>query len=69
VRQRIAQRAHPAPGSPRIGEVRTPIMAVGPRTIWWARPKADFAGDAAEAVVQHELQHLLELCGTGGACR
>jgi len=38
---------------------RAPIMALG-RTIWWLGAAADFAGSAAMAVLQHELQHLLD---------
>ena len=34
-------------------------MAVG-RTIWWPAARPDFAGDSATAVLQHELQHLLD---------
>jgi hypothetical protein len=59
VRPRVAQRAHPAAWVAAIWRGSTPIMAVG-RTIWWPGAKADFAGDPAMAVVQHELQHLLD---------
>jgi hypothetical protein len=36
-----------------------PILALG-QTIWWPRARADFAGTPHVAVLQHELQHLLD---------
>ena len=41
----------------RFGSV--PIIALG-QTIWWPSARADFAGTNQMAVLQHELQHLLD---------
>ncbi len=38
---------------------RAPIMAVG-STIWWPGAAADFWGGPQMAVLQHELQHVLD---------
>jgi hypothetical protein len=55
----IEDRAHPAAflGALRFGS--QPVMAIG-RTIWWPRAKENFAGSPLMAVLQHELQHLLD---------
>jgi hypothetical protein len=55
----IDARAHPAAQTARLRFGNLPIMAVG-RTIWWPNVRADLAGTAAMAVLQHELQHLLD---------
>jgi hypothetical protein len=59
VAPRIDARPHPAAHIARLRFGRLPIMAVG-RTIWWPNVRADLAGSAAMAVLQHELQHLLD---------
>jgi len=55
----IDARPHPAAHIARLRFGSLPIMAVG-RTIWWPNVRADLAGTAAMAVLQHELQHLLD---------
>lgn len=56
---RLRARAHPAARVAAAWFGAIPIMAVG-RTIWWPGAAADFAGGGATAVLQHELQHLLD---------
>jgi hypothetical protein len=36
-----------------------PIVALG-STVWWPGAHPDFAGSPAMAILQHELQHVLE---------
>jgi len=55
----VEARAHPAAHVARLRFGSLPIMAVG-RTIWWPGARADFAGTAEMAVLQHELQHILD---------
>jgi hypothetical protein len=55
----IDSRPHPAAFLARLRFGSLPIMALG-RTIWWPNARPDFAGTADMAVLQHELQHLLE---------
>jgi hypothetical protein len=59
VHPRIVARAHPAARVAALRFGATPIMAIG-RTIWWPGAAASFAGGALMAVLQHELQHLLD---------
>ncbi|HEV2364886.1 MAG TPA: hypothetical protein VGS12_11890 [Caulobacteraceae bacterium] len=56
----IIARAHPAARLAGLWRGRTPILA-RPNSIWWPRAPADLAGDGrAMAVLQHELQHVLD---------
>jgi hypothetical protein len=55
----IEPRPHPAAYLARLRFGGVPIMAVG-RTIWWPNARPSFAGSADMAVLQHELQHLLD---------
>lgn len=55
----IKARPHPAAFLAQLRFGSLPIMAVG-RTIWWPNAPPDFAGSAAMAVLQHELQHILD---------
>ncbi|MGH6991916.1 MAG: hypothetical protein ACRED8_07435, partial [Caulobacteraceae bacterium] len=59
VHPRIRGRAHPAAHIAALWRGSTPIMAVG-RTLWWPNAAGDFAGTPSMAVLQHELQHLLD---------
>lgn len=59
IEPRIRARAYPAAYVAALWRGAPPIMAVG-RTIWWPGAPADFSGEAAMAVVQHELQHVLD---------
>ena len=59
VSPRIEARAHPGARIAALWRGAVPVMAVG-RTIWWRGAKTDFAGDPAMAVLQHELQHVLD---------
>ena len=59
VRPMIDGRAHPAAFLARLRFGRPPIMAVG-RTIWWPNARRDFAGTGDMAILQHELQHILD---------
>ena len=52
-------RPHPAAHLARLRFGSVPIMAVG-RTIWWPGARSNLAGAADMAVLQHELQHLLD---------
>jgi hypothetical protein len=55
----IEARPHPAAYLARFRFGSVPIMAVG-RTIWWPNARPSFAGTPHMAVLQHELQHLLD---------
>ncbi|HZZ90303.1 MAG TPA: hypothetical protein VFE13_18385 [Caulobacteraceae bacterium] len=55
----IDRRPHPAAYLARLRFGSLPIMAVG-RTIWWPQARAEFAGTDAMALLQHELQHVLD---------
>ena len=59
VAPRIEPRPHPIAFLARWRFGRLPIMAVG-RTLWWPNAPADLAGTDDMAVLQHELQHILE---------
>jgi hypothetical protein len=59
VSPRIEARAHPGAWIAALWRGAVPVMAVG-RTVWWPRAMADFAGEPAMAILQHELQHLLD---------
>jgi hypothetical protein len=59
VAPRIEGRAHLAAHLARWRFRSVPILALG-QTIWWPNARADFAGTAQMAVLQHELQHLLD---------
>jgi hypothetical protein len=59
VEPRIEARAHPAARIGALWRGGPPIIAIG-RTIWWPGAQADFAGHHTMAVLQHELQHLLD---------
>jgi hypothetical protein len=59
VRPLVDRRPHPAAFLARLRFGSLPIMAVG-RTIWWPNARQDFAGTADMAVLQHELQHILD---------
>ena len=52
-------RPHPAAFLARLRFGSLPIMAVG-RTIWWPGARQDFSGTGEMAVLQHELQHILD---------
>ncbi len=52
-------RAHPAAYLARLRFGCLPIMAIG-RTIWWPNARPDLAGTGEMAVLQHELQHVLD---------
>jgi hypothetical protein len=60
----IDARPHPAAYLARLRFGGLPIMAVG-RTIWWPNALPDFAGTPQMAVLQHELQHLLDFAEGG----
>jgi hypothetical protein len=55
----VETRPHPAAHLARLRFGGLPIMAVG-RTIWWPGARPDFAGGPEMAVLQHELQHILD---------
>lgn len=55
----IEDRPHLAAQLARIRFGRAPILALG-RTIWWPKARDDFSGTAQMAVLQHELQHVLD---------
>jgi hypothetical protein len=55
----VEARPHPAAFLARIRFASLPIMAVG-RTIWWPNARPDLAGTDDMAVLQHELQHVLD---------
>jgi hypothetical protein len=59
VRPMIDGRAHPAALLARLRFGSLPIMAVG-RTLWWPNARRDFAGSGDMAILQHELQHILD---------
>jgi hypothetical protein len=59
VSPKIDCRPHPAAHLARLRFGGLPIMAVG-RTIWWPDARPDFAGTHAMALLQHELQHVLD---------
>jgi len=59
VRPVIDSGPHPAAYLARLRFGSLPIMAVG-RTVWWPDVRADLAGTGEMAVLQHELQHLLD---------
>jgi len=56
---RIAPRPHPAAWLAASWMGSAPIMAIG-RTIWWPGARPSFAGSPDMAILQHELQHLLD---------
>ncbi len=55
----VDTRPHPAAYLARLRFGSLPIMAIG-RTIWWPGAPADLAGSGDMAVLQHELQHVLD---------
>jgi hypothetical protein len=55
----VDERPHPAAFLARLRFGSLPIMAVG-RTVWWPNARRDFAGTGDMAVLQHELQHILD---------
>lgn len=55
----VDARPHPAAFVARLRFGSLPIMAVG-RTIWWPNASPDFAQTDDMAVLQHELQHVLD---------
>jgi hypothetical protein len=55
----VDRRPHPAAFLARLRFGSLPIMAVG-RTIWWPNARQDFAGTREMAILQHELQHILD---------
>ena len=55
----IDPRPHPAAFPARLRFGSLPIMAVG-RTIWWPTAPPDLAASDDMAVLQHELQHILD---------
>jgi hypothetical protein len=55
----IEDRAHLAAQLARLRFGRVPILALG-RTIWWPNAPADLSGTTHMAVLQHELQHVLD---------
>jgi hypothetical protein len=59
VAPRIEPRAHAGAFVARVWRGAPPIMAVG-KTIWWPHARSDFAGRPEMALLQHELQHLLD---------
>jgi hypothetical protein len=58
-RPKVRSQAHPAAFIAALWMRSLPIMAVG-KTIWWPAAKSDFAGSVQMAILQHELQHLLD---------
>jgi hypothetical protein len=59
VTPQIENRPHIAAHLARWRFHSVPILALG-QTIWWPNARADFAGTHQVAVLQHELQHLLD---------
>lgn len=59
VRPRIRPVAHPAATIAALWFGSRPIIAIG-STIWWPGAPSDFAGSSAMAILQHELQHVLD---------
>jgi len=55
----IEPKPHPAAHLARLRFGSLPIMAVR-STIWWPNARPSFAGTAEMAVLQHELQHVLD---------
>src|SRR5215472_18819099 len=55
----IEDRAHLAAHLARVRFGSAPVLALG-RTIWWPNARDDFAGTTQMAVLQHELQHVLD---------
>ena len=55
----VDARPHPAAYLARLRFGCLPIMAIG-RTIWWPNARPDLAGTSDMAVLQHELQHVLD---------
>ena len=56
---KIEDRAHVAARLARLRFGSTPILALG-ATIWWPDARRDFSGTGEIAVLQHELQHVLD---------
>jgi hypothetical protein len=56
---KIENRPHLAAQLGRLRFGAVPILTLG-ETIWWPQADADFAGTSHVAVLQHELQHVLE---------
>jgi len=59
VTPQIMARVHPAARLAAFSFGAAPILA-RPQRIWWPGAPADLAGTAAMAILQHELQHLLD---------
>ncbi|HEX3407496.1 MAG TPA: hypothetical protein VHS81_09685 [Caulobacteraceae bacterium] len=59
VTPQIEDRPHFAAHLARWRYRRVPILALG-STIWWPNARADFSGAKQMAVLQHELQHVLD---------
>lgn len=55
----IEDRPHLGARLARLRFGHTPILALG-RTVWWPQAASDFSGTTEMAVLQHELQHVLE---------
>jgi hypothetical protein len=55
----IRARAHPAARVSALWRGSVPILARGD-TIWWPGAPADLSGGPAMALLQHELQHVLD---------
>ena len=55
----IENRAHFAAQLARFRFGSVPILALG-ETIWWPAARSDFSGTPQMAVLQHELQHVLD---------
>ena len=62
VRPRVYARIHPLARLAQIRFGRAPVMVIG-QEIWWPGALEDFSlpgGESQMAVLQHELQHVLE---------
>ncbi len=59
INPRIVNRAHPAALIAGLWRGGTPILTRG-AAIWWPGAQACFARHPAMAILQHELQHVLE---------
>ena len=55
----IEDRAHFAAQLARVRFGSVPVLALG-KTIWWPNARGDFSGTTQMAVLQHELQHVLD---------
>ena len=59
VTPQIEDRPHFAARLARLRFGSIPVLALG-KTIWWPKARGDFSGTSQMAVLQHELQHVLD---------